>query len=234
MRVLACLLLACLGCTSELRPFGEAIVIVDTDAPVPKLVNTLRVDFYRDDGTWFDTLETRALGPEAWPVSFSVFNEDETTTRAVVLRLRAYSAGKVRDYRGERFSDRPIGAPRDPVPDPIPPQNGDPRLVRDGLDITPATEPLPNLTIDRLARIELPPGEVGASMLVLRAACAGTMANLATRESCIDVEGVRGPLTTLPVETGLERPASLAGSAFTFEPCPAEAPDPDAVCVPGG
>src|SRR5690606_8583193 len=101
------ILAAVVGCQEPLPPLAEALMIVDTDAAVPHAVNRLRVDLYRDDGVWFDSRDIAQPDPRDWPVSFSVFSDDETTERSVWVRLRAYPEGRVRDYLGERF--RPWG-----------------------------------------------------------------------------------------------------------------------------
>src|SRR5262245_34039855 len=82
-------------------PFGEVLVVVDTNLSVPEHVDALRVDLYsRDD--WYESREFVALQPEQWPLSFSLRTE-ESGTKWVRLRLRAYPAAAQRDYRGERF-----------------------------------------------------------------------------------------------------------------------------------
>src|SRR6185503_20940434 len=79
-----------LGCQRELPPRGEALVIVDTDLPVPRIVNRLRVDLYTADrGTWYASREIPTLDPSEWPVSFSLYNPEGDEARTVVLRLRA-------------------------------------------------------------------------------------------------------------------------------------------------
>src|SRR5262249_14412246 len=64
-----------LGCTTSLPPLGEALLVVDTDLPVPHIASRLRVDLYTDDlATWYVSREIATLDPSAWPVSFSVFD----------------------------------------------------------------------------------------------------------------------------------------------------------------
>ncbi len=111
-----------LGCSRELPPLGEAVVIVDTDLPAPGIVDRLRVDLYTADrSAWYVSREIATPDPSAWPVSFSVYDPDPSVARAVVLRLRAYPGGVVRDYRGERFTPRPGERRRRPRPRPSPP-----------------------------------------------------------------------------------------------------------------
>lgn len=212
------------SCNEAPPPYGEAIVVVDTDAPVPLLAGRLRVDFYDDRGNWFESRDIAAPDRSAWPLSFSVYNPDETTSRSVTLRLRVYPEGKTRDYRGERFQAR--GEPE--------PAAEDRRLVVGERDITPRTEPQPLLTIDRLVRINLVVDNVGRARIVLRGACFGTMANLATGDSCVDEENVRVPLSALPLESDTAIPReTLAGEMAKPVPC-AGTPREGEVCVPGG
>ena len=129
--------LALAGCTEELPPLGEAIVVVDTDLPVPTLAGELRVDLYtRDPDTggaarWYQSRTIPLPDPRDWPVSFSVFNPEGETARTALVRLRTYPRGRLRDYRGERFlppppPSLPLDAPYRP---PDPPADEAPRLV---------------------------------------------------------------------------------------------------------
>jgi formylglycine-generating enzyme required for sulfatase activity len=92
--------------TSSLPPHGEALFIVDTDLPVPSLAGRLRVDLYAEDGTWFESRDIGRSDPLDWPASFSVFSDDDSKKTRVLVRIRAYPEGVVRDYAGERFSAR--------------------------------------------------------------------------------------------------------------------------------
>ena len=219
--------LACvlgLSCKEAPPPLGEALFIVDTDAPVPALVGRLRIDFYTDRGTWFASRDVAAPDPSAWPVSFSVFNPDEASTRVVLARLRAYPEGKTRDYRGERFSSREGEDP----------PARDLRLVVGGADVTPRVEPQPGLTIDRLVRVELEPGRVGSVRIVLHGACFGTMVDLANGATCVDTENERAALVTATSEPDTSLPQqSLQGGFGRSEPCDGR-PNEGEVCVPGG
>jgi formylglycine-generating enzyme required for sulfatase activity len=91
------------GCTAAAPPpYGAALVVVDTDLPVPTVVDRLRIDSYAPDGTWFDSVDVARPEANDWPVSFGVAAPD-ASTRDVLVRLRAYSEGNVRDYLGERY-----------------------------------------------------------------------------------------------------------------------------------
>src|SRR5262249_48754311 len=149
------------GCQAELAPRGEALVVVDTDLAVPRLVNRLRIDVYTDDRTtWYVSREVPTLDVGAWPLSFSAYDPDDARSRAVVLRLRAYRAGLVRDYPGARSTPRATDpSTSDPAPIADAPEGETPRLLgADGNDIPPPSEPQPLVTVDRLVRIALTPG----------------------------------------------------------------------------
>ena len=242
-------MVALAGCApEELPPLPEALIVIDTDAPVPKLVDRLRIDFYDGDGRWFDSRDLPRRHARDWPASFSVYGETEGEARTLLLRLRAYRDGKVRDYRGERFSTRP--APGDPaeILEPPPPTAGEtPRLSKDGDDVTPATEPLPNLTIDRLVRVELEPNVRSSVRVTLRGACFGTMADLDGLTTCIDTENERVAVRTEPDDEDMSVPSASSslngfGAPRACERAPRSAtfgpdgvPFHDAeVCVPGG
>jgi len=185
-------------------------VIVDTDLPVPRVASALRVDTYGADGTWLESRDIARRDPRDWPASFSLQAADDARERDVVIRLRVH---------GERA--------RDVV--------GGPRLVVDGRDLTPASEPEPALAIDRLILVHLRPGERGSVHVVARASCAGVMPRLdpAALATCIDGDAaepvrVEEPLPDLSTPT-----ASVVGSVART-PCPASATAAERVCVEGG
>src|SRR5688572_1979289 len=125
------------GCSAlerEAPPLPEVLVVVDTNLPAPLVAGRLRVDLYTEEGTWFDSSDFGRPVPRDWPASFSVYSADESRARKVWVRLRAYPEGAVDVY--DHGTDRP-------------------RLVRDGLDATPAVEPSPRLTVDRVVLVTL-------------------------------------------------------------------------------
>jgi formylglycine-generating enzyme required for sulfatase activity len=225
----------------DVTDVGGAVVVVDTDMPVPKLVSRLRIDLYTEDGTWYATRDVLRSTSDAWPTSFGVYTPDASSDRTVVVRLRAYPEGKVRDYRGERFDPgpSPVAQPFD-IP-PAAPATNQPRLQGDnGVDVTPVSEPEPLLTIDRLLSVHLVPGTVGAVRVVLRGACVGTMADLAGNKTCTETERARDDVAPSPLEEDRSLGPSLAGTFGLPIPCsaPTRAARPglfeDEVCVPGG
>ncbi len=137
----------------ELPPLGEVVVVVDTDLPVPRVASALRIDTYAADGTWLESRDLARRDPRDWPASFSVQATDDERERDVVIRLRVH---------GTQMRDVLAG----------------PRLVVDGRDVTPAVEPVPALTVDRLLLVRLRPGERGRVRVVARASCAGIPSRL--------------------------------------------------------
>lgn len=236
-------------------PYGEAILVVDTDLPVPAFASRLRVDLYTPDGRgWYYSNEVPLRDATSWPASFSLYTKDTARGRLVLVRLRAFPEEKVRDYRGERFASRALdGAPADPA-FPAPADCGTPgehscqlpRLMEDGVDRTPASEPQPFLAVDRLVLVRLTPGEVASVRVVMRGACVGTMADLSNLASCIDTDATLSAVAEAPSSPDLSIPPAVAKDFGASIPCPDSAtPRPgrtalgtklyDAeVCVPGG
>ncbi len=103
---LACLTSAACGGKAAPPAHGEALVVVDTDLPVPTLAGRLRVDLYDEHGVWFESRDIGRSDPSDWPASFSVYSDDDAHDKRVLVRLRAYPEGAVRDYAGERFEAR--------------------------------------------------------------------------------------------------------------------------------
>ncbi|HZO16496.1 MAG TPA: SUMF1/EgtB/PvdO family nonheme iron enzyme [Polyangiaceae bacterium] len=236
------LMLTCAACTNELDPLGEAILIVDTDLPVPELAAELRLDLYSPDGTaWYHSRDIALPDPRDWPASFSLYDPDPESMREALVRVRIHPLGRVRDYHGERFAPVPIGlAPGDVPPEPMA-EGEAPRLFVDGVDATPRTEPQPLLTIDRLFLLRLEPGKTGSVQLTLRGACAGTMADVAGRATCIDTRAVLVPVEELPLNDELEPEVSSVQGSFAPPSDCSAAPRPaspalfdEEVCVQGG
>jgi formylglycine-generating enzyme required for sulfatase activity len=195
--------------TRELAPLGEVVVVVDTDLPVPRVASALRVDTYDADGTWLDSRDIALRDPRDWPASFSVQAADDTRERDVVIRLRVH---------GERARDVVSG----------------PRLVVGGADLTPASEPEPALTVDRLLLVRLRPGERGRAQVVARASCAGATPRLdpGPRATCIAAEGELEPLVLTSLEPELTTPSSSVADTAARTPCTTLARGH--VCVEGG
>lgn len=129
-----------------LPPHGEALVIVDTDLPVPMIVSRLRVDVFAEDGTWIAHRDDLRPDPRDWPTSFSVWSDDPARAKTLRLRLRAYLDGRTVTYRGsERLADGP----------------------------TPEFEPDPALAVDKTVELRLVHGVRGRVRVLLGGACVG-------------------------------------------------------------
>jgi formylglycine-generating enzyme required for sulfatase activity len=236
---------AALSCDAPTGPpRGQALVVIDTDMTVPKFVARVRVDFFTPTGDWYATRDIPAFKPEQWPLSFGVHLEDGEPAKDLVLRLRAYPDGKVRDYRGERF-EAPPDDPHSTAVTQTAATDG-PWLLKKP-EITPATEPEPLVTIDRLVRIHVVPNAIGAARILLRGDCVGTMADIANGLTCVDQEKVRVPVDTIALDPVLDLKPSVQGAferahtadcTMTPRP-PGTAKDgtplyDEEVCVPGG
>jgi len=229
-------------------PLGEVLVVVDTDALVPRLVSRLRVDAYTASQTWYASSEFELSEPDQWPTSFGVVSPTAGQSDVVLLRLRAYPDGMTRDYHGERYQARPTGgSPSATVPTPASPPGETPRLIdSSGQDVTPAEEPQPLVTIDRLVVVQTPTDSVERTTVVLRGSCLGTMADLAAVETCVDTENTLVSADALaPLSTDLGMPTSQSGTFGATTPCTLmpnpghAAPDgtplyDEEACVPGG
>ncbi len=81
------------SCTSAPAPLGEALVVIQTDAAVPRRVGGVRVEVLDAKG---GTIEARRLvtpSPASFPVSFSVVLPDDRDEDDFLLRVRAYPEG---------------------------------------------------------------------------------------------------------------------------------------------
>jgi len=221
------LLLCLLACSD--RPTAprlpEAFIVVDTNVGVPSTASRLRIDLYKEDGVWFDTRDVALPDPRDWPTSFSVYSDDESREGVVLVRLRAYPEGHLRDYRGERRLDWD-------APFMVVPGDDQPRLSKDGKDGTPAQEPDPFVTIDRLVRAHLRAGARTKIEVLLHGECAGTMPDLTNATSCVATGKEREPIADLPEGDDTSLPPSKVGT-WLAEPC-GDPPVPDVVCVQGG
>lgn len=198
LTALVALTIACSSKPAELPPLGEALIVVDTDLPL-SVAQRLRVDVY-ENGAWLESRDVVLPSAASFPASFSVYSPDPASGRTALVRLRLHPEGRTRDYLGERYSAR--GAP-DASGD------GTPRLIKDGVDVTPREEPTPLTTVDRLLLVHVTPGHRGSVRVRLQGECLGTMADVAGAQTCIDgalgpvVEATLDPDMTLPTETAV-------------------------------
>ncbi|AKU99738.1 hypothetical protein AKJ09_06402 [Labilithrix luteola] len=182
-------LAAVVGCESDApAPYPHTTVEVSTDLPIPAIVSHLRIDVFDASGAWRQSRQFALRDRSDYPASFVASLDTEGATGEVFVRLRLYPDGAERDYLGERF--RPT-VPDDAAPDYVEPDveaDGQPRLIVDGADVTPPTEPTPAVTVDRLLRVTIGGGAPDRLAVTLRGACMGRMASLAEASSCIDSE----------------------------------------------
>lgn len=101
-----CLTLALFGCGRAPEPYGETVLTIDTDVPVPALASKVRLDLYSSSGRWYESREISRPDPRDWPFSLSVVSRTDTDERDILVRIRSYPEGKVRDYRGELYQPR--------------------------------------------------------------------------------------------------------------------------------
>lgn len=98
---LATVALGCTGCSSVAPARPQLLIVIDTDAPVigqlashPEIspdavIDTVRVDAVKPDGSSFDLRDFVAPEPLDWPLSFGVASA-EATPGAVRLRIRGF------------------------------------------------------------------------------------------------------------------------------------------------
>lgn len=215
-----------------LDPYPSAVVEVDTNLPVPLAAGRLRVDVYSADGKWIESSDFARPDPRDWPVSFGVYSEANGS--AVFVRLRAYVESETLDYRGERFRD--WDAPFAHLA-----SVSGPRLLKDGVDVTPTTEPQPLAAVDRLVQVRLAEKKTGHVRVMLDGACVGTMVKLgdqglpnAQSESCVATEKKREPVALLGDDGGHVGAAPSSVGTWRRSPCADGDTTAARVCVPGG
>ena len=199
--------LACSDTPASLPPYGQVVLSVDTDLPAPAIAGRLRLDLYAQDGTWFESRDLAVPDPSAWPLSFGLWSDDETSDKLSLARVRIYPEGRLRDYAG-------------------------PPLVSATGEVTPAQEPLPELTVDRLVLVHVRPNVVTYAAVVLHGACVGVapqLGSLTTSTSCTDTRGALAAVTEPADSVG----PSLINTFGAGPPCP-ETTNAAYVCVPAG
>jgi formylglycine-generating enzyme required for sulfatase activity len=115
-----------------------------------------------------------------------------------------------------------------------------------GVDATPATEPQPLVTVDRLLFLRLQPGVVGQVRVLMTGECAGTMALLSQTPpyqtpridqaaTCVDQENMLSLLTPEALEPDTSLPTtSQLGTFGAGEPCQPGGSSSPTSCVPSG
>ena len=243
-RAAAALALSAATSACDASPRGEALIVIDTDMPVPKIVDSLRVDIYSPDGSvWWVSRDIYLPDPGSWPVSFSVYSDDTSVGSSALVRLRGYRSEYVEDYRGEgaislpalgsQWTSATFGACCTPDCTSLCPRYWSagsqlPRLIdAQGNDVTPKAEPQPLVTIDRLVLVDLVPGTRGKVSVVLAGACAGTQAVLpdpsrpnpqaSDIQTCVDTERTLSPVTASALDPDMTLPAPGSSAQGAFE-----------------
>ena len=249
-RALVVVVAAACSDAAAVPPYGEVLIVVDTDLPTPRIVDHLRIDVYSADGaSW---LASRDVLRASWPTSFALYTTDPARGRDALVRLRAYGGAYVADYRGERFAEKPTpvqGMARfDPAPPPTAPfattDCPDCPLLYDatGANVTPPSTPLAALAVDRLVLVHVQPGAVQAAQITLLGACLGAGADLAGLRTCVDTEATLVPVTQEPLVADVSLPATSKQGTFEAPYAAACAGQPRAesgvhdedVCAQGG
>lgn len=221
--MLLLLLVSSCGSSAAPGPWGTRLFI-DTDLPTPEIANRLRIDLYREDGTWFASRDIVTDRPSSFPASFDLAAppSGEETLR---VRLRVYPDTYTREYRGERFAEWPASLGEAPAE-----TNGEPRLIEAGVDRSPADEPLPSVTVDRLVTLSARAGEWREAAVILHGACAGSMADLAAGTSCVDARERGRVAQTEPAD-----PVSTTTHESDLrQPCDGLEVPVGRICIPGG
>ncbi|MES1184592.1 MAG: SUMF1/EgtB/PvdO family nonheme iron enzyme [Myxococcales bacterium] len=103
-------LLGLAGCGQEpsaLPPYGEVLVEVDTNLRVPQTLSRVRFDLFDSERRWLVSRDEATPAADDFPLSFSLYNDSPDQRRTAWLRVRGYLEGRLRDYRGEQFAERP-------------------------------------------------------------------------------------------------------------------------------
>lgn len=93
------LALAATGCGANdaAERYGEVVVFVDTDLPVPAVVSRVRIDLYSAQGEWFESRDFALPDPQDWPVSFGVHTQQtDSTARTFPARARVSGGAHAR------------------------------------------------------------------------------------------------------------------------------------------
>lgn len=256
---------ALLGCdaeTEQLPPFAEVEIEIDTNMSVDSMSARLQIDLYDEQENWFFSSALQRDEPRVWPTSFVLTGPQaaaaDAQTRTVLVRVRLFPDGKLRDYRGERFFPR--GFLEDPAAclPLVPPGFGERQsklLVQIGEDgetlpaIAIQDEPQPGVTIDRIVPVRVEPGKLGKVHITLRGECLGVQADFGPsaepgdESGCVDAEVTYERSTVVtpsPSVRSLSPAPTLVGTFAASSPCTAQPRTgefqsfEDEVCVEGG
>lgn len=207
----------------------QLLVYIDTDAPLSgqiearqdlpadAAIDTLRIDVLRADGHRVDVCEYYSPGVDRWPISLGIAPpaDGSQTVRLWIRAFRKSLASQIPQTGLQRFCGETRAA-------------GTPVLL---------SEPLPELTIDRLVVLPVPADHVIAVRITLALACMNTLPNFNADTTCIDAARPEAPAAAgvsllpdaepAPTEAGT---SSLAQNASCSQPPQLGYP---VRCVPG-
>jgi formylglycine-generating enzyme required for sulfatase activity len=106
----AACVLAVGGCgpeTRDLPPYPEVVVEVDTNLRTPQTISRVRFDIFDAQKRWIASRDVATPQPSDFPLSFSVYSDSPPERASAWVRVRGYKEGRLRDYQGERFAERP-------------------------------------------------------------------------------------------------------------------------------
>jgi formylglycine-generating enzyme required for sulfatase activity len=215
-RALAALALA--ACSPPVR--GEVVLVVDTDAEVPRLVDSLRVEVFSQPSlTLLEARDITLATPDQWPTSFGLAAAALDGAPGFRVRLTAYRAAwRLDDLEGETPA-AVVAEPHCPdgAVDPIPPA-----LALDGARV------LPQHAIGRLLDVAAVEGEVVERRVLLDSACLGAAPpQLGDTATCVG--GVPGATDVFADA----REGTSAGTSPLLAPGACES-DATRACIPGG
>ncbi|MFO0562842.1 MAG: SUMF1/EgtB/PvdO family nonheme iron enzyme [Polyangiales bacterium] len=147
---------ACAGSCAR----AQTVLEIDTDVPVPRMGDSVRVDVLRDDGTVIESRTFFAGNRQDWPLSFGL-----TADASTRVRVRLFFAAKI---LGARRSATGVDA-------------GGAAAMGDAGD---EREPLVESSIDRLVVLDRPTQGVRRVRVLLRGDCMGVPADLANNTTC--------------------------------------------------
>lgn len=193
---------------------AQTVLEIDTDVPIPRMGDSVRIDVLRDDGTVIESRSVFAGNARDWPLSFGI-----TAEAATRVRVRLYFSAKILGARASATD----GA-------------GDAGVALDGGS---TREPLVESSIDRLVQFERPTEGVRRARVVLRGDCMGVPSDVRANTTCVD--GAAQSASPAIGDGAPRTQASLNGtwSAATETEC-AGAPRADSAlrdgeaCIKGG
>jgi formylglycine-generating enzyme required for sulfatase activity len=186
---------------------------------------------------------TASCDATALPLGCSVATIEQATTRPVELDLEldagsyvVWVANAARANFEARVLAKEAETPEVRAPEGPGQEARLPRLLIQGADRTPRTEPTPSLAIDRLAWIPLDASDDRSLRLDLLGDCLGVMSDIEGQQTCTGALTHAQPVrmeATLPAHTAPSPTKRGTWPGISFAACDSGG-DPELVCVPGG